>query len=152
MKAIAYNIQPHEKEFLTLANGKRHDVTLISNELNDKTALFAQGKEVVIVGTADVLNPAMVHTLSRAGVQKVIVREGASLAPQVLSEAAALGMEVVNTPADTVSPAQVAQRTVDYLHRWESEKAAQPATDLPVGQPADRHVPRSDTRRKHSNQ
>ncbi len=124
MKAIAYNIQPYEKELLTLANGKRHELTLISNELNDKTVLFAQGKDVVIVATAAVLKPAMMGMLTCAGVRKVIVRAAASLEQRALDEADRAGIQVVNTPVAMDSPAHIAEKTIEYLHQWESEKVA----------------------------
>lgn len=124
MKAIAYNIQPYEKELLTLANGKRHELTLISNELNDKTVLFAQGKEVVIVISATVLSAAMMRMLTCGGVRKVIVRAVASPAQEVFDEADLAGIQVVTTPVAVDSPAHIAEKAIEYLDRWESEKTA----------------------------
>lgn len=128
MRAIAYNIQPHEKELLTLANGKRHELTLISNELNDQTVLFAQGKDVVMVATAAVLSPAMLGVLKRAGVRKVIVRSAASLEQSGLSEEDLAGLQVFNTPVAAGSPADIARKTIEYLHCWESEKGDEQST------------------------
>lgn len=122
MKAIAYNIQPHEKELLTLANGKRHDLTLISNELNDKTVIFAQGKEVVTIAVAASLNSAMLVLLQKAGVKKIIVRSAVPISVSTEADADRTGLRVVYTPADSV--AQIAQKTIDYLNKWEEEKRA----------------------------
>jgi hypothetical protein len=50
MKVVAYSVREFEKEFVARANHKQHDITLISNTLNLETALYAQGKEAVVVG------------------------------------------------------------------------------------------------------
>ena len=39
MKAIAYNIKPEEKEWLIVANYKKHDITIIANSLNEFTII-----------------------------------------------------------------------------------------------------------------
>src|SRR5690606_11207705 len=74
MKAIAYNIKPEEKECLAIANGKRHDLTLISNELNARTVSYALGKEAVIISPYDILDREMLWELKHAGVTKIITR------------------------------------------------------------------------------
>lgn len=132
MRAIAYNIQPQEKELLTLANGKRHELTLISNELNDMTVVFAQGKDVVIVASGAVLDSRMMAELRRAGVEKVIIRSTKPLDAKKVAEAEQMGLRVVNTPVPADSTAHIAQKTIEYLHRWESEKAGKGKAETAV--------------------
>lgn len=121
MKAIAYNIQPHEKELLTLANGKRHELTLISNGLTDKTVLFAQGKEVVIVSWLDSLGANILKALKEAGVNKIITRSK-TMRHIDLPLAEMMGILVVNTPSTDGSPASIARQTIQYLHVWDAEQ------------------------------
>jgi D-lactate dehydrogenase len=53
MKVVAYSVELFEKEFLAKANQKKHDITLISNPLSPETALYAEGKDAVVVFTND---------------------------------------------------------------------------------------------------
>ena len=71
MKAIAYNIKPHEKECLVLANYKKHDITIIANSLSLETLSFALGKEVLIVFNEDVLDRNLVLGLKELGVKYI---------------------------------------------------------------------------------
>jgi len=120
IKAIAYNIKPEEKELLAVANGKRHDLTLISNELNLDTASFAQGKEVVIVSSEDLLDATLLSALQQAGVRRIITRSKTT-AHIDLGEAARLGLKVANAPDDT-SVAGIAQQTIRSLSAWDAGK------------------------------
>lgn len=122
MRVIAYNIQPHEKELLTLANGKQHELTLISNDLNDKTVVFAQGKDVAIISTATVLTRSLLAFLKRSGVNRVIVRSADPIAQSYVIEAERQGIQLVNTADGVDSSAHIAQKTIEYLHQWEIEK------------------------------
>ena len=49
MKVVAYSMVSYEKEYLAKANQKKHDITLIANPLSAETALYAEGKDAVIV-------------------------------------------------------------------------------------------------------
>lgn len=119
MKAIAYNIKPPEKQLLILANGKRHDLTLISNELNEKTVAYSYGKEVVIVSSYDILDIKMLRELKNAGISKIITRSKSTTHID-LSEASRLGFKVANTPAEDQSVESIAKQTIRSLHFWES--------------------------------
>jgi D-lactate dehydrogenase len=74
INAIDYNIQSKEKELLVRANAKRHNLTLISNELNTDTSMFSAGKEVVIISESDVLTAPLLEFLKKQGVLKIITR------------------------------------------------------------------------------
>jgi len=119
MKAIAYSIKPQEKEYLAIANGKKHDLTLISNELNIQTVSYAQGKEVVIVSSYDILNREMLWELKNAGVKNIITR-CRNTTHIDLKEAARMGLKVANAPDDDQSVANIAKQTIRNLSAWES--------------------------------
>jgi hypothetical protein len=74
MKAVAYSIQPYEKEFLAIANHKKHDITLISNPLNFDTLTYAAGKEVVIVSATDLVSVDIIKILAGLHIKYIIAR------------------------------------------------------------------------------
>ena len=74
MKAVAYSIRAIEKEPLVKANGKRHDITLISNTLNAATLAYAEGKEAILVSPFDDLSAPMLSGLQEMGVRLVVTR------------------------------------------------------------------------------
>jgi D-lactate dehydrogenase len=62
MKVVAYSIKPFKKEYLALANNKKHDLTFISNPLNLETAVFAKGKKAVVVFTNDDVSAPVIES------------------------------------------------------------------------------------------
>jgi D-lactate dehydrogenase len=74
MKAVAYSIRPFEKEFLAKANHKKHEITLISNPLNLDTAVFAEGKDAVIVFVHDDVSEPVIKKLAEMGVRYIVTR------------------------------------------------------------------------------
>ena len=74
MKAVAYSVKPFEKEFLAKANHKKHDITLISNNLSLETVLYAEGKEAVIVFTNDDVSAAVIERLAALGTKYIATR------------------------------------------------------------------------------
>lgn len=74
MKAVAYSIKPFEKEFLAKANQKKHDITLISNSLSIETAIYAEGKDAVIVFANDDLSAPVIERLAGFGIKYITTR------------------------------------------------------------------------------
>jgi len=74
MKAVAYSIKPFEKEFLAKANQKKHDITLISNPLNIETAIYAEGKDAIIVFTNDDVSASVIDKLAELGIRYIVTR------------------------------------------------------------------------------
>ncbi|MDP9077045.1 MAG: lactate dehydrogenase [Bacteroidota bacterium] len=72
MKAVAYDIEPFEKEFLARANQKKHDITLIANPLSDATINFAAGKDAVIVFTNDGIPASVMEKLAGLGIKYIV--------------------------------------------------------------------------------
>ncbi|MGX5683517.1 hypothetical protein ACWKWW_03060 [Chryseobacterium cucumeris] len=73
MKVIAYNISQIDKQFLALANHKRHKITIISVPLDEATVYFAQAKDVVIItGDDSSVSPSIFKILISLGVRYII--------------------------------------------------------------------------------
>jgi len=121
MKAVAYSIKPQEKEYLAIANGKKHDLTLISNELNEHTVSYARGKEAVIVSTYDILDRTMLWELKNAGVTKIVTRS-TSTTHIDLKEATRMGFKVANAPDADQSIESIAKQTIRNLNMWDDGK------------------------------
>lgn len=119
MKAIAYHIQPHERESLILANGKKHDLTLISNGLNYQTVVFSAGKETVIVSSMDVLDQAMLEELWLHGVKRIITRSF-QIDHIDLTTARRMGFHVANIPQQKLSMDEISNTVICNLDFWES--------------------------------
>lgn len=109
MKAVAYSIKPFEKEFLAKANQKKHDITLISNPLGPDTAIFAEGKDAVIVFTNDDVSAPVIEKLAGFGIKLIITRSTGTdhIDKQV---AAARGISISNVPS--YSPQAIAEHAV----------------------------------------
>jgi len=74
MKAVAFSVKPVEKEYLAKANQKKHDITLISNPLGVDTAIYAEGKNAVIVTQDDDLSAPVAEQLAALGIQFIVTR------------------------------------------------------------------------------
>ena len=121
MKAIAYSIKPYEKESLILANGKKHDLTLISNELNEKTMLYAIGKEAVLVAHTDHLTTAILQELWQKGVKYIIIRSKETTCID-LTVATRIGFKIANVPGQDQSIDAISLSVIRNLNVWEKGK------------------------------
>ena len=129
MKAIAYNIKPFEKEFLAMANLKKHEITLISNNLNLETAVFAQGKTAAIITVDDEVTTSVMEELARAGIKYIVTRSSGT---DHIDKAAAarFGIKLANIPAifsqHAMHTSDVLQETANQIIRcldlWQSNK------------------------------
>jgi D-lactate dehydrogenase len=109
MKAVAYSIKPFEREFLAKANQKKHDITLISNALSADTAVYAEGKEAVIVSTNDDVSAFVIEKLAGLGI-KYIVTRSASTEHIDMEAAAKHGIKFSNMPS--YQPQAIAEYSV----------------------------------------
>src|ERR1700712_1039409 len=97
MKAVAYSIKPFEREFLAKANQKKHDITLISNALTSDTAVYAEGKEAVIVSNNDDVSAFVIEKLAGQGIKYIAPRSVGT--NHIDKEAAAShGIKLSNVP------------------------------------------------------
>ncbi|MDB5144982.1 MAG: hydroxyacid dehydrogenase [Mucilaginibacter sp.] len=109
MKAVAYSIKPFEKEYLAKANEKKHDITLISNALSPDTAVYADGKDAVIVFTNDDVSSQVIEKLAKSGVKYIVTRSTGT--DHIDKEAAAqFGIKIANVPS--YSPQAIAEHAV----------------------------------------
>lgn len=120
MKAVIYNVKPQEKEKLSLANKKRHDLTMISNELNVKTLLYAQGKKVVVISAYDIVDGVLLRDLKQLGIEKIITRS--PLTTNIdLKSAEALNIRVAHLLPNQDSVDNMADVVIERLNNWESK-------------------------------
>ena len=109
MRVVAYSIKTFEKEFLAKANQKKHDITLISNPLGLETALYAEGKDAVIVFTNDDLSAPVINKLADMGIRYIATRSVGTDHID-LAQAAKRSIKVANIPA--YSPESIAEFAV----------------------------------------
>jgi D-lactate dehydrogenase len=109
MKAVAYSIKPFEKEFLAKANQKKHDITLISNALSPDTAIYAEGKEAVIVFTNDDVSAFVIEKLAKLGVKYIVTR---SVGTDHIDKAAAGRHNIKLSNVPSYSPQAIAEHSV----------------------------------------
>lgn len=128
MKVVAYSIAPSEKEYLAKANQKKHDITLISNSLNLDTAIYAQGKNAVLVFTNDDVSAPVIEKLAGMGIKYVVTR---SLSTTHMDKDAAgrFGIKLSNVPAYLSTPTQTkavmqsnADQIIKNLDLWQLNK------------------------------
>lgn len=121
MKAIAYNINPKEKELLILANYKKHDITIIANSLTVDTLNFAAGKEALIVFNQDPLDAVIIAGLRSNGIKYIatssfdydhIDRNAANLA----------GLKIANVPFKDGGELENMRQVIANLDNWAAGK------------------------------
>ena len=117
MKVVAYSVKPCEREFLAKANQKKHDITLIFNSLSLETAVFAAGKQAVIVFSSDDLSAGVIDKLAQLGVKFITTRTANTANIDKLA-AARNGIKLANVPELLDIPGQ----TIKNLDLWEMNK------------------------------
>jgi len=122
MKVVAYSVKPFEREPLAKANQKKHDITLIFNSLNLETALFAAGKQAVIVLSTDDVSAAVMDKLAALGIKYIAIRS--SLTGNIDKAAAVRnGIKLANVP----ELSDIAEQTIRNLDLWEMNKCVDTA-------------------------
>ncbi len=109
MKAVAYSIKPFEKEYLAKANQKKHDITLISNALSIDTAIYAKGKDAVIVFTNDDVSAPVIDRLAELGIRYITTR---SAGTDHIDKNAALKHDIKLSNVPSYSPQAIAEHTI----------------------------------------
>lgn len=121
MKAIAYNIKPEQKEWLIVANYKKHDITIIANSLTVATLAFAQGKEALIVFNEDPLDAALIEGLSLLGI-KYIATTSFTTNHIDLKAAAKAGLKIANVPFKEGGDLKFMHQVIKNLDNWAAGK------------------------------
>lgn len=138
MKVVAYSVKSYEKEFLAIANQRKHEITLVTNPLNADTVKLAEGKDAVLVFTTDDVSAGVIIRLAALGVRFIATRSAAT--EHIDKDAAATwGLKLANVP---LSPAmhihghqydaqsqltsdalqQIADCTIKNLDLWQQSK------------------------------
>jgi D-lactate dehydrogenase len=120
MKVVAYSVKPYEKESLAKANQKKHDITLIFNSLSLETAVFAAGKQAVIISAGDDLGSEVMDKLAAMGVKYITTRSAEN---EHIDRDAAARHHIKLANAPEYSKLQdVAIQTIKNLDLWELDK------------------------------
>jgi lactate dehydrogenase-like 2-hydroxyacid dehydrogenase len=121
MKAIAYNINPKEKEWLILANYKKHDISIIANSLTLDTLNFAAGKEALIVFNHDPINAELIKGLRSLGI-KYIATSSFTCDHIDLQAAALAGLKIANIPFKDGGALENMHQVIANLDNWAANK------------------------------
>lgn len=128
MKAIAYSIKPFEKEFLAIANRKKHEITLISNPLGLETATFAAGKDAVIVFTNDDVSAPVIEALAGLGIRYIVTRslDAGHIDKATAARFAIKLSNIPSYPTEDILDDEMLQQTADQIIRnldlWQLNK------------------------------
>ncbi|MCY1506347.1 D-isomer specific 2-hydroxyacid dehydrogenase, catalytic domain [compost metagenome] len=117
MKAIAYNITPKDKEWLILANHKKHDITIIANSLSEDTVAYANGKEALILLNEDPLDARLIAALRNNGI-KYIATTSFITDHIDLTAATHAGLKIANVPFDNGGSLEVMHQVIKNLDNW----------------------------------
>ncbi len=121
MKAIAYNIGTKEKEWLILANSKKHDITIIANSLTLDTLNFAAGKEALIVFNRDLIDAPLIEGLKTLGV-KYIATSTFGVGHIDLNTARTSGLKIANIPFEHGEALENMHQVITNLDNWAAGK------------------------------
>ena len=121
MKAIAFNINPKEKEWLILANYKKHDITIIANSLTLDTLNFSTGKEALIVFNEDPINAPLIRGLAALGI-KYIATSSFDHKHIDLDAAKVAGLKIANIPFKDGGALENMHQVIKNLDNWAAGK------------------------------
>src|ERR1700710_2734379 len=120
MKVVAYSVKPYEKESLAKANQKKHDITLIFNSLSLDTAMFAAGKQAVIISAGDDVGSEVMDKLGAMGIKYITTRSADN--EHIDRDAAARNhIKLANVP-EYSKLLDIATQTIKNLDLWEADK------------------------------
>jgi len=112
MKVAIFSAKKYDREFLSAANGSRHELRFFESHLNETTASLAAGFGAVCVFVNDHVNAAVIATLASLGVRLVALR-CAGYNNVDRKAASKHGITVVRVPG--YSPYAVAEHTIGLM-------------------------------------
>ena len=121
MKAIAYNINSQEKEWLILANYKKHEITVIVDSLTLDTLHFSAGKEALIIFNQDPLSADIIAGLKNLGV-KYIATSSFDYSHIDLFAAKIAGLKIANIPFKDGGALENMHQVIKNLDNWAAGK------------------------------
>jgi len=113
MKIIFFSAKPYDQQFFTEVNQQYNfELNFLEAHLNSKTAVLAQGYDVVCVFVNDAITAEVLQALADQGI-KLLALRCAGFNNVDLKAAHALGIKVVRVPA--YSPYAVAEHTLALI-------------------------------------
>jgi D-lactate dehydrogenase len=112
MKTLVFSIHGFDKPFLIKAALGKHELGFTEQPLNETTAHFAKGFEVVALFTSDNASAEVLAKLNECKVKFIALRS-VGYDHVDLAKAKSLGIKVANVPA--YSPYSIAEHTVALL-------------------------------------
>ncbi|KAA5540582.1 2-hydroxyacid dehydrogenase [Adhaeribacter rhizoryzae] len=113
MKIIFFSAKPYDQQFFTEVNQQYNfELNFLEAHLNSKTAVLAQGYEVVCVFVNDAITAEVLQILANQGI-KLLALRCAGFNNVDLKTAHSLGIKVVRVPA--YSPYAVAEHTLALI-------------------------------------
>jgi D-lactate dehydrogenase len=112
LKVAIFSTKQYDREFLSAANGARHQLRFFEPHLSEETAGLAEGFEAVCVFVNDQVNATVIGTLKSLGVRLITLR-CAGYNNVDLSAAKKHGVTVARVPA--YSPYAVAEHTIALM-------------------------------------
>ena len=112
MKIAVFSAKKYDREFLSAANGSRHEIRFFEPRLNEETAGLAAEFDAVCVFVNDQVNAAVIARLHSLGVRLIALR-CAGYNNVDLAAAKKHGVTVVRVPA--YSPYAVAEHTIALM-------------------------------------
>jgi D-lactate dehydrogenase len=113
MEIVFFSAKPYDQQFFTEVNQEYNfKFTFLEAHLNCKTAVLAQGYQVVCVFVNDAVTAEVLQVLARQGV-KLLALRCSGFNNVDLNTAHALGIKVVRVPA--YSPYSVAEHTLALI-------------------------------------
>jgi D-lactate dehydrogenase len=112
MKVAIFSTKNYDREFLTAANGSRHELQFFEPHLNEETVGLSTGFDAVCVFVNDQVNAAVIANLHSLGVRLIALR-CAGYNNVDLAAATKRGITVVRVPA--YSPYAVAEHTIALM-------------------------------------
>ncbi len=112
MRVSVYSTKPHDRRFMSAANGSAHLLSFLDVPLGPETVSTASGADAVCVFVNDALDAAVMQSLHNQGTRLVALR-CAGFNNVDLAAARALGITVCRVPE--YSPHAVAEHTVALI-------------------------------------
>jgi D-lactate dehydrogenase len=112
MRVTVFSTKPYDREFLSRANTRRHELLFLETHLDARTASLAEGSGAVCAFVNDRVDRDVLQRLVRAGVGLVALRS-AGFNHVDLAAAGELGITIARVPA--YSPHAVAEHTVGLI-------------------------------------
>jgi D-lactate dehydrogenase len=109
LKVAVFSARSYDREFLSAANGGRHELTFIDSRLNGLTAKLAAGFTAVCAFVNDQLDAGVLRTIASGGTGLVALRS-AGFNHVDIAAAGEVGVRIARVPA--YSPHAVAEHTV----------------------------------------